>query len=154
MSMLPVSVSHDMKRSVKATITVTAGALLVLVALPGIYSTARGYTVWFFQIPSPVITVDGKQTKGRLHKARDGRVVFFTRNDGDRPETYDLVFTDSGNAYVMSCGTWTAPRLPVFPVGDVNPPCFFKGSAGHNLTRGPNSVAFTAIDSKRLEARW
>ena len=71
-------------------------------------------------VNQPVITVDGKQTKGRLHKARDGRVVFFTRNDADRPETYDLVFTDGGNAYVMSCGTWTAPHLPVFPVGDVN----------------------------------
>ena len=143
-----------MKRSVKATITVTASAFLVLVVLPGIYSTAKGYTVWFFQIPSPVLTVDGKQTKGWLHKARDGRVVFFIRNDADRPETYDLVFTNSGNAYVMSCGTWTAPRLPVFPVGEVNPPCFFKGSAGQNSTRGPNSVAFTAIDGKRLEARW
>jgi hypothetical protein len=143
-----------MKRSLEATITVFAGVFLVLVVLPGIYSTAMGYTVWFFKISSPVITVDGKQTKGWLHKARDGRVLFFTRKDADRPETYDLVFTDSGNAYVLSCGTWTAPRLPVLPVGDVNPPCFFKGSAGQNLTRGPNSVAFISIDGKRLEARW
>jgi len=145
---------NDMKRFAKAMTAVTASAFLVLVVLPGIYSTARGYTVWFFKISSPIITVDGKPTKGWLHKTHDGRVVFFTRNDTDRPETYDLVLTDNGNGSVLSCDTWTAPRLPVFPVGDVNPPCFFKGSAGEGLTRGPNSVAFTSIDGKRLEARW
>lgn len=143
-----------MKRHVRAIIAVGAGAFLILVVLPGIYSTARGYTVWFFRLSNPIITVDGRQAKGWLHKTHDGRVMFFTRNDGDRPETYDLVFTDNGNGYVLSCGRWIAPRLPVFPVGDVNPPCFFEGKAGWDLKRAPNSVAFTAVDGKRLEARW
>lgn len=147
-------VGNHMKRYVGVVAAITAGALFVLVVLPGIYSTARGYTVWFFRVSNPVITVDGKQTKGWLHKAHNGRVMFFTRNDGDRPETYDLVFTDNGNGYVLSCGRWIAPRLPVFPVGDVNPPCFFEGTAGRDLTGGPRSVAFTAADGKRFEARW
>ena len=115
---------------------------------------ARGYTVWFLKIPNTVITVNGTQTKGWLHKTSDGRAVFFTRADSGKSETYDLAFVDDVNGRVLSCGTWVAPRLPLFAVGDVNPPCFFEGWAGHNLTRGPHSIAFTTNDGKRLEAHW
>jgi hypothetical protein len=68
--------------------------------------------------------------------------------------TYDLVFADGGTGHVFSCGTWVASRLPLIEMGDVNPPCFFEGSAGHNLTKGPRSVAFITNDGARIEAHW
>src|SRR5258708_14158869 len=119
---------------------VGAANLLILVGFAMAYSTVRGYTVWFLKIPNTVITVNGTQRKGWLHKTSDGRAVFFTRADSGKSETYDLAFVDDVNGRGLSCGTWVAPRLPLFAVGDVNPPCFFEGWAGHNLTRGPHSI--------------
>src|SRR5437660_7988915 len=101
-----------MKISARTT-AVIAGALLILVVLAMAYSTAKGYTVWFLRIPNAVITVNGAQTKGWLHKANDGSTMFFTRADS-KSETYDLVFARDGNGQVLSCGTWVASRLPLF----------------------------------------
>jgi len=140
-----------MKISARIT-AVIAGTLLILVALAMAYSTARGYTVWFLKIPNTVITVNGTQTNGWLHKANNGRAMFFTRAVSGKSETYDLVFVDDVNGRVLSCGTRVASRLPLFAVGDVNPPCFFEG--GNNLTRGLHSIAFTTNDGTRLEAHW
>jgi hypothetical protein len=80
--------------------------------------------------------------------------MFFTRADSGKSETYDLVFVHDGDGQVLSCDGWVAPRLPLFAVGDLSPHCFLEGSAGHNLTRGPRSIAFTANDRTRLEAHW
>jgi hypothetical protein len=130
-----------MRISVRIT-AVIAGALLTLVVFAIAYSTARGYTVWFLKIPNTIITVNGTQTNGWLQKANKGHAVFFTLADSGKSLRYDLVFVDDVNGRVLSCGNWVASRLPLFPVGDVNLRCFFEGSAGHNLTRGPHSIAF------------
>lgn len=131
-----------------------AVVFVILVASAIIYSTGKGYTAWFFRIPNTVVTVNGARTKGWLHSDSSGRAIFFTRADTVKPETYDLVFASGRNGQVLSCETWVAPRLPVFPVGDVNPPCFLEGSAGHDVTRGKRSVAFTTNEGVRIEAHW
>jgi hypothetical protein len=136
------------------TAALIVGALLVFLAYAMIYSTAKGYTAWFFRIPDAVITVNGTRAKGWLHSASNGRAIFLTRADRAKHETYDLVFGPDGKGLVLSCGNWVAPRLPLIPVGDVNPPCFFEGSGGHNLTKGLRSVTFEANDGARLEAHW
>ncbi len=125
---------------------VIAGTLLILVVLAMAYSTARGYTVWFIKIPHAVITVNGRRTNGWLHEANNGNRIFITRSDSSKPETYDLVFAHDGDGRVLSCGVWVASRLPMIPIGDVNPPCFFEGLAGHGVTKGPRSLAFTTND--------
>jgi hypothetical protein len=142
-----------MKRLVRTT-TGIAGTLFAFVALAMAYSTAKGYTVWFIKIPHAVITVNGRQTTGWLHEAHNGNTIFFTRSDSSKPETYDLVFANEGNGQVLSCGAWVASRLPLIAIGDVNPPCFFEGSAGRGLTKGPRSIAFTTNEGARVEARW
>jgi hypothetical protein len=131
-----------------------AVVFLILVASAIIYSTEKGYTAWFVRIPDAVISVNGARAKGWVDSASNGRAIFFTRADSAKPVTYDLVFRQDGKGLVLSCGSWVAPRLAVFPVGDVNPPCFFEGSAGHDVTREPRSVAFTTNEGARVEARW
>lgn len=144
---------NRIKTSVKAmaliAISVLAFAFMALA-----YSTAKGYTSWFFRVRHPVITVDGIRSEGWLHKTRNGDTFFFTEHSQGRSVTYDLVFTASGNRYVFSCGAWVAPRWPAIPVGDVNPPCFFLGYAGRTLTKAANSVAFTTLDGRKLQAHW
>jgi hypothetical protein len=64
--------------------------------------------------------------------------------------------------FVSNCGSWTAPRLIVFPIGDVNPPCwtFSDGETStlarpsRNLVLGTRSVEFTADDGTRITATW
>ena len=140
------------KASVK-TIAFIAISLFALVASAVAYSTSKGYTQWLFRARHAVVTVNGMRSEGWLHRTRSGNGVFLTEHSSGRNTTYDLVFTDSGNGYVLSCGTWVAPRWPVIPVGDVNPPCFLMGSAGHDLTRGTNSVSFTTLDGRKFASR-
>ena len=142
-----------MKKLVRHTAAV-AGTLFAFVAFAMAYSTAKGYTVWFIRIPHAVVTVDGRQTTGWLHEANEENTIFFTRADSSKAETYDLVFAHEGNGRVLSCGESVASRLPLIAIGDVNPPCFFEGLAGHGLTRGPRSIALTTNDGTRIEAHW
>jgi hypothetical protein len=142
-----------MKKLVRTTAAI-AGTFFAFVAFAMAYSTAKGYTVWFIKIPHTVITVNGRQTTGWLHKANNGNAIFFTRADSSKPETYDLVFANDGNGRVLSCGAWVASRLPLIAIGDVNPPCFCEGSAGYGLTKGPRSIAFTTNEGARVEAHW
>ena len=144
---------NRLKTSVKA-ITLIAICFFVLAAMALAYSTATGYTSWFFRVRHPVITVNGIRSEGWLHRTRNGNVIFFTEHSPSRAVTYELVFADSGNGHVFSCGAWVAPRWPTIPMGDLNPPCFFLGYAGQHLTRGSNSVSFSTLDGRRLEAHW
>ena len=147
------SLGWHLKIFLKAIAGITC-AIVILVALSLAYSTAKGYMAWYFKVPKAVITINGKQTKGWLHKTTDGKAMYFTRADSSKPTTYGLYFIRRGNGGVSSCGTWVASRFPVIGVGDINTPCFFEGSGGHDLTSGPRSVAFIANDGTKLEARW
>lgn len=142
-----------LKTAVK-TITLIAISFSLLAAMALAYSTAKGYTSWFFRVRHPVIMINGVRSEGWLHRTRDGNAIFFTEHNSVRSVTYDLAFDDSGNGDVFNCGTWVAPRWPTIPIGDLNPPCFFLGYAGQDLTRGPNSVSFSTLDGRRLEAHW
>jgi len=144
---------HRVKASVK-TLTFIAISLFAFAVLSLTYSTAKGYTSWFFRVWRPVISVNGIRSEGWLHRTRNGNVIFLTEHSAGRSVTYDLVFTDSQTGHVFSCGVWVAPRLPVIPIGDVNPPCFLLGYAGNDLTRGTNFVSFTTLDGRKMQADW
>lgn len=136
-------------------VAVLGGILLLLLILTAVNSTRKGYLTWFIKVPNALILVNGIPVKGWLHSTREGRVMFFTRADADKPVTYDLVFTPSGEKYVAGCGTWVALRLPAIPVGDVNPACLFAGGhGGRNLNKKDRFVSFTADDGAELEAHW
>ena len=144
---------NRVKASVKA-IAFIAISLFAFAAMALAYSTAKGYTSWFVRVWHPIITVNGIRSEGWLHRTRDGNGIFLTEHNSSRSVTYDLIFTDSGNGFVLSCGAWVAPRWPAIPVGDVSPPCSFLGYAGHSLTRGTNSVSFTTLEGRKLQADW
>ena len=119
-----------------------------------VYSSAIGYTTWFFRISHPIITVNGKPSEGWLHRGRDGNVMFLTERSSGRALTYNLVFADNSTGHVFRCGAWVAPRWPVIARGDLSPPCLLQGPPRQDATRGPNSVSFSTFDGRKVEANW
>jgi len=102
------------------------------------YSTAHGYTTWWFSSNSQV-TVDGVRS-GFLDANREHSAVIITRTDL-RPSQSYLVGL-SGRKSVTHCRDWQAPRLPAFPIGDVDPPCsFFSNGSDIINVRPPLSRA-------------
>jgi hypothetical protein len=124
------------------------------------YSTSHGYIAWWFSSSSQV-AVDGVRS-GFLHVNRDHSVVIITRTDL-RPSQSYLVGL-SGKNSLTHCGDWQAPRLPAFPIGDVNPPCsFFSNDSDlpvaekavlSTLTARPGFVEFQTEHGKRVTASW
>jgi len=124
------------------------------------YSTAHGYMTWWFSASSQV-AVDGVR-RGFLHINRDHSGVIITRTDL-RPSQSYLVGL-SGKKSLTHCGDWQAPRLPAFPIGDVNPPCSFFTNGSDlpvadnavlsTLTARPGFVEFQTEHGKRVTASW
>jgi hypothetical protein len=124
------------------------------------YSTAKGYTSWFIAVPRVAITVDGKQSGGWVHRTRGGKTLFVTFGNAGKRQTYDLVVTEKGDVSVYRCGKWVAPRFPIIPIGDINPPCFFieRPTTYRRVVQkasvGQNSASFITDEDEKLEARW
>jgi hypothetical protein len=135
-------------------------ALALLFALGLWYSTAHGYLTWWFSSSSKV-AVDGVRS-GFLHVNRERSAVIITRTDL-RPSQSYLVGL-SGRKSLIHCGDWQAPRLPAFPIGDVNPPCSFfsngldvpvaDNAVLSTLTARPGYVEFQTEHGKKVTASW
>jgi len=155
------------ENGLKALAWLVVAVTLLIVAMFA-YTTVRGYTTWYFMLPSARLTVDGKPTDGRLHRHTDGRwkITYLTRKDAGRIESYRVTQDIDRGTGVSSCGDWTAPQWPVFPVNHQAVPCFFFVAAeehpgkveaeppARNLQVGPNFIEFTADDGKRIRASW
>jgi hypothetical protein len=124
------------------------------------YSTAHGYMTWWFSSSSQ-LAVDGVRG-GFLHVNREHPAVIITRTDLRPSQSYLVAF--SGKKSVTHCGDWQAPRLPVFSIGDVNPPCSFfsKGSdlpvadnaVLSTLMARPGFVEFETEHGKKVTSSW
>jgi hypothetical protein len=124
------------------------------------------YIAWFRKVPRARLTIDGIQERGWMHRATKGRGLFVTHGYGQKVESYSVMFTASGSAIVWRCAKWTAPNLPVFPIGDVSPPCWDivvddgttpKSDSPipkRNLVSGDNFLEFALNDGRRLKATW
>jgi len=133
-------------------------ALLLAVGLG--YSTAHGYMTWWFT-SSGQVTVDGAPS-GFLHANWQHSAVIVTRTDL-RPSQSYLVGL-SGRKSLIHCGDWRAPRLPAFPIGDVNPPCSFFSNGSElpvadnavlsTLTARRGFVEFQTEHGKKVTASW
>lgn len=100
----------------------TVCAVLVgFLALPVIYSTAKGYTVWYWRNPNAQIFVDRHRVSGYVHQAKHGLII--TRGDLPRRRSYIISFLDNGAVNLTDCSPWTAPAFFVFVIRDLNPPC-------------------------------
>jgi hypothetical protein len=128
-------------RVVKTVLRFAGLGLLIFAVLFAVslwYSTAHGYTTWWFSSSSQV-AIDGVRS-GFLHVNTGHSAVIITRTDL-RPSQSYLVGL-SGRKFLIHCGDWQAPRLPAFPIGDVNPPCSFF-SNGSDLPVADNAVFST-----------
>ena len=97
-----------------------AAALAGFLALPAIYSTAKGYTVWYWRNPHAQIFVDRQRVSGYVHQAKHGLII--TRSDLPHRRSYIVSFLDNG-VTVVDCSPWTAPAFFVFVIRDLDPPC-------------------------------
>jgi hypothetical protein len=135
-----------------------AFALLIGAGLT--YSTVHGYMSWWLWSNGSV-AVDGSR-HGYLHINKRNSAVIITRTDSNPHQSYLVAV--SGRKWMIHCGEWYAPRLPAFPIGDVNPPCstFSNGaelSTADNpifstLKTGPHSVEFQTAQGRRISASW
>ena len=132
----------------------------VLIAVAVAYSTARGYTIWYFRV-SGSVTVDGHNTGGYMHANTQKTVLLITRTDGSRPETY-LVPVEAGK-FMIDCGEWHPMRFLPFPIRELNPPCSgFKVKpesvmdppVDATLIRSRRSVEFSTASGKKVKAEW
>src|SRR5271168_5209237 len=96
-----------------------AGALvfLLLLFLVGslLYSTARGYTQWYFRVSGQVI-VNGEKTTGYMHANTKRNLLLLTTTDDPQPETYLIALGPEKT--VFDCGDWHPVRFLPFPVGN------------------------------------
>ena len=101
---------------------IVCAVVAAFLALPAIYSTAKGYTVWYWRNPHAQIFVNGHRVSGYVHESRHGLII--TRGDLPRRRSYIVSFPDNGAVILTDCSPWTAPAFFVFAIGDLNPPCF------------------------------
>jgi hypothetical protein len=149
---------------VRSGLKIAAISILVLFGIVTIHEIFPPYTAWYFVVPSARLTVDGRPEPGWLHRGNRRETLFLTRRDKEKAEAYMIWIPHDGLGIVCNCGHWTAPRLPVFPVGDVNPPCWVFSAGGgptskptlpaRNLVAGTDFVEFTADDGSRVRASW
>jgi hypothetical protein len=144
---------------VKAAGKVAGFVVLALLIVPITYSTAHGYTTWWFRSAGSV-RVDGI-TNGYLHKNWSGTAVIITRTDSKPNQSYLAVF--SGSKLLISCGDWHAPRFLAFPIGDVNPPCWLlddsalqRADLPHSSTASirPGLIEFSTSGGKEVTVSW
>jgi hypothetical protein len=128
------------------------------------FSTARGHTQWWL-ISGGRVAVDGVRG-GYLHTSWSRPFVVITRTDSTRAQSYLVRLSGSAefSEGITYCNNWHAPRLPAFPMGDVNPPCtgFLDDPdtpdadrpLSKTLTARPGFVEFTTVRGKEVTAKW
>ena len=104
----------------KATLLLAA-AIVGFLIFAMVYSTAKGYTAWYWRNPHIRIFVDGRRVSGYVHESRHGLIV--TRGDLPKRHSYIVSFLDAGTVNLTDCSPWTASASFVFVIQDVNPPC-------------------------------
>jgi hypothetical protein len=137
--------------------------LAMLLAVSVTYSTARGYTQWWFMLGGHV-AIDGVRS-GYLHTNWSRSAVMITRTDSKRRQSY--LIRISGEEFSQSmiyCADWHAPRLPAFPIGDVNPPCMgviddpdppdADRPLRKTMVARPGFVEFTTVQGNKVTATW
>lgn len=123
------------------------------------------YTVWYFMLPAARLTVGEEPNAGYVHWAENssygyGGAVMVTVRQRSQADTYRIWLPNTHavpserhmarQPTVQRCEGWSAPRFPVFSIGDVNPPCSFffddkprPNPPERNIVAGPDSVEFT-----------
>lgn len=123
----------------KNVLLICAG-IIGFLALPVIYSTAKGYTTWFWRNPHAQVFVNGQRVPGYVHQSK--RIIIVTRRETSKGHSYLIVLSEQFTPKILDCDVdWSAPPLPFFPMGHVNPPClrvrFLGNTTIHNPPEAP-----------------
>jgi hypothetical protein len=150
--------------TLRRALKIASLSVLIFLGVVIVCEVFSPYSTWYFVVPNARFTVDGRREKGWLHRGNHGATLFVTRRDRGKAESYMVSFPPQREGIVWSCGNWTAPRFPAFPIGDVNPPCWtFIASESRtpkpalparNLKVGTDFVEFTADDGSRIKESW
>ena len=127
----------------KATLFLAA-AIVGFLIFAVVYSTAKGYIVWYWRNPHIRIFVDGRRVSGYVHESRHGLIV--TRGDLPKRHSYIVSFLDAGTVNLTDCSPWTASASFVFVIQDVNPPCL----ANRTNSETPEGVRSSSNAQQRL----
>lgn len=156
--------SRCQRLQVGRDLKIAAISILVFLGIVITLDIFSHYTAWYFVVPSARLTVDGRPEQVWLHRGNHRESLVLTRRDRGKAESYMIWIPHDRQGSVLSCGHWTAPRLPAFPIGDVSPPCWTIVASEsptpkpslptRNLAAGTNFVEFTADDGSRLKASW
>lgn len=144
-------------------VCVSVLVLVILLAIPVTYSTARGYMQWWLWSGGHV-NVNGVQG-GYLHQNWSHSAVIITRTDTKRSQSYLVrILGEEFSGAMVYCGDWHAPRVPAFAIGDVNPPCLgildgpdppdADRPIVSTLTARPGLVEFSTVQGKKVRATW
>ena len=136
---------------------IVLGILLVVGAT--VYSTARGYTTWYFRVNGRVM-VDEHQTTGYMHANTQQTILLITRTDGPRKETYLVPIGKSRT--IFDCGDWHPVRFLPFAVGGVSQTCspftdpatVVDAPIDKTLVRERRSVEFSTASGKKIRAEF
>jgi hypothetical protein len=143
---------------VKRTFSLVAGLtgmVILSVAFPLVYTTARGYTAWYIQVANATFAVNGKSTRGQLHRNLTGKTILYTTevSGTGKFRTYLLGF--SGNKlFIKSCGDWAAEQSALIINRTVPPPCSFPGGSANSPQISKNYASFVDDFGEKMEARW
>ena len=109
-------------------IKTVAIVLFTLFVVVTVYEVFSPYTVWYFIVPNTRLVVGGKEEYGRLHRGNHDETLFLTRRNEGKAESYMIWLPRDQRGTVSSCGRWTAPCFPAFPIAGLIPPCwtFFR----------------------------
>ena len=136
--------------------------LIVVLLIVGFLSleTAHGRIGWLVWSPSRV-TVNGTPN-GYVHTCAARSFVIVTRTDGKRRQSYLISLRE--RHFLIHCGDWVAPRLPIFAMGgDVNPPCSGftylweinpRDEVASDVVVHDGFVQFTTEGGNKIEAQW
>ena len=106
------------------------------------YTTFRGYTIWFWLRPTAKVLVDGQVIPGYVHQS--SRAMIITRRDTTKLHSYLVVFRNDSKLPVLDCGSWIAPRSPLFPTNHealLCAPRFFDDAARMPSSDAPQGIA-------------
>jgi hypothetical protein len=136
-----ISMSVYWNPVVKTLLKLVGSGLFILglmVAAGLIYSTSHGYMQWWFR-SGGYVAVNGVRG-GYVHRNRDNSAVIIRRMDVYPNQSYLIWLGDK--RHLTHCGEWHAPRFPAFPIGDVNPPCWFFSKSA-DMSNADDAVSST-----------
>jgi len=124
-------------------------AIVGFLAVPVVYSSAKGYTTWFWRDPHGQVFVNGQRVPGYVHQSK--HVIIVTRTDLAKRHSYWFGLDEQSATISNYCGSWSAPDFFVFVMGDTNPPCFMIREIAYDVEESPQPAVPIVRSGAKIE---